>query len=292
MDSFMYEGYMGFSSGSTSLRGRSTAPLYPTRIYTLSKVIVTENVDNNIKWWQLRMFLTSWGVPNEPIYVEPQPGYMYLWNTMDKTFTVTDDLGESTVVNNITQMADFRISWQVIKSTQFYIKYLSAIDEEIVMIGERLPSDRAFYKEPSTNIMNQDFLVEGDQHIIFNRLVSRTAETSDETNSIDFLFSGMEADSSILVPKAYDLEALNSYSIDLVDTMKDICADRQEVIRQANLINNCSFMMIAFFANNLLNAHPKVLFEPWMLWQTWKWFYHSTHTSANSRQIFDLSPRW
>jgi hypothetical protein len=69
-------------------------------------------------------------------------------------------------------------------------------------------------------------------------------------------------------------------------------AERLEQIRQGVAFREFSYLMIALFAQNKLSASHKVLYEPWMLYQIWQWYFNTISNNANSRKIFDLSPRW
>ena len=61
---------------------------------------------------------------------------------------------------------------------------------------------------------------------------------------------------------------------------------------RAGVYMTWDYLMIAAFAMNLLSGDSKVCYEPWMLWKIFEWYFSSSSVVANSRKIFDLSPRW
>jgi len=289
--SFMYSDYAGMSSGSPSLSGRSSK-INPTRIYTLNKVTVTHNTDNKVIWRYFKSYLRWWGTPvKDMLYPAVIAGYTYVWNAEDSTFTVTNDEGNAVVHTNITKISDFSASWGVITSSQFSVKYLSATDEDIAMVSERFETKRPLYKDLIGSFMNQDYLTNGVQHIQFNRLVSHS-ENTPEPISLDFNYIGDSGLRSILLTATEGLQATNNFPTDLLDTEEDLLAAREARVLQCSKIEGMSYLMIAVFAQRLLSASNKVMIEPWMLWDAFRWYYGGTHASSNTRQIFDLSPRW
>ena len=61
---------------------------------------------------------------------------------------------------------------------------------------------------------------------------------------------------------------------------------------RAGVYMTCDYLMIAAFAMNLLSGDSKVCYEPWMLYGIFQWYFVSSGIVANTRRIFDLSPRW
>ena len=68
-------------------------------------------------------------------------------------------------------------------------------------------------------------------------------------------------------------------------------SSRAEQLR-AGFYTAWDYLMIATFAQNLLSSDSNICYEPWMLWKIFQWYFKSTDIVANSRRIFDLSPRW
>jgi len=290
-DSFMYSDYTGMSSGSRSLTGRGSK-INPTRIYSLCIITLLHSIDNEVKWKYFRAYLTEWGTPvTDMLYPEVLPGYTYSWNIEDSTFTVTDSEGNAMVHTNIAKISDFSASWGVIHSSQFTVQYLAATDEDIVMAATRDDSNKPFYKEIDSSFMNQDYLTDGEQHIQFNRLVSHSENTPEEI-SLHFNYQGESSSRSILLTATEGLQATNNFPADLVNAAEEIAVSRDERVLQCSNIEGMSYVMIAVFAEHLLSASNKVMIEPWMLWDTFRWYYGGTHASSNTRKIFDLSPRW
>ncbi|WP_371374362.1 hypothetical protein [Sporomusa aerivorans] len=68
-------------------------------------------------------------------------------------------------------------------------------------------------------------------------------------------------------------------------------SSRPEQLRDG-YFKSLDYLMIAAFAQNLLSSDSDITYEPWMLWQFCQWYFQSSDIVANTRRIFDLSPRW
>ena len=61
---------------------------------------------------------------------------------------------------------------------------------------------------------------------------------------------------------------------------------------RSGFYKNMDYLMIALFAQNLLSSDSNICYEPWMLYGIFQWYFVSSGIVANTRRIFDLSPRW
>ncbi|WP_371380913.1 hypothetical protein [Sporomusa aerivorans] len=68
-------------------------------------------------------------------------------------------------------------------------------------------------------------------------------------------------------------------------------SSRPEQLRDG-YFKSLDYLMIAAFAQNLLSSDSAIVYEPSMLWQFFQWYFQSSDIVANTRRIFDLSPRW
>jgi hypothetical protein len=290
----MYSAAMGFGCGSKSLKGRGAQP-NPLQLYSLSPQ--TTYSGGTLAWGILKSYQKPWGATEMLIYTAAEPGYSYVWNINDVTFTVTTDGGEVITYSGITTLKALPISWGVLKSSQFSVVYTNFTNEDIFLIASRDNAGRETDLHSIGLLFNNDFLAENDQHAVFDRL-SRYGQGGGEYGGepgtvfiIDDFF-GEEIIRTVLLSKAEELQASNNYPLDLIAGIENMETERAAQLRKGYLAAEFSFLMIALFAQNLLTANHKVLFEPWMLWSAYQWYFNAVRNTKNARRIFDLSPRW
>jgi hypothetical protein len=293
LTSLMYSDAIGFGNGSDSLKGRKPK-LNPLQLYSLSPQMTYSG--GALTWGILSSYQKAWGVATTLIYSAAEPGYSYVWNVNDATFTVTTDTGAPVTYTGINTVKALPISWGVLKSSQFSVVYTNFTSDDIFLIATRVIGSRETAMQIVGLLMNNDFLAENDQHAVFDRLSTygQNGGEYDGPGTIVIIddFWGDEAIRTILLSKAEGLQAGNNYPLDLIAGIKNMETERAAQLRQGYLAAEFSFLMIALFAQNLLTANYKVLFEPWMLWSAYQWYFNTVHNTKNARRIFDLSPRW
>jgi hypothetical protein len=293
LTSLMYSDAMGFGSGSDSLKCRKPR-LNPLQLYSLSPQ--TTHSGGNLTWGVLRNYQKAWGGETALIYSAVEPGYSYVWNVNDETFTVTTDTGAVTTHASISTVKALPISWGVFKNSQFSVVYTNFTSDDIFLVATRVIGSRETAMQIVGLLMNNDFLAENDQHAVFDRLSAygQNGGDYDGLGTIVIIddFFGDETISTILLSKAEGLQAGNNYPLDLIAGIENMETERAAQLRKGYLAAEFGFLMIALFAQNLLTANHKVLFEPWMLWSAYQWYFNTVHNTKNARRIFDLSPRW
>ena len=291
-----YMNLTGIASGSASLKGRDKK-VNPLQLFSLSRL--KQAAGSSLTWGRLRSYQKEWGSAIEIRYPVPMPGYRYVWNLDTLIFSVTDDNGTVTMYPGITTLKALGVSWGVLKSDQFSVLNTNVTNSDIFLIGAKAEKERQSYAAGTGRLTYMDYLIEGSQHIAFSRLSRNENAFSDLENGGGtgtynpiFDFIGNEIFRTILLSSAGQLQMNNHYPLDLVQGEQAVPAERLAQIRQGVAFREFSYLMIALFAQNKLSASHKMLYEPWMLYQIWQWYFNTVHNTANSRKIFDLSPRW
>lgn len=305
LNSFMSEGLFGLTS-QRSTRGRDKK-LYPIQIYNLGTI--QSKSQGTLTWQLLADYGITWGEPTTPIYTSPQPNYTYVWNLTSFTFTVNDGAGNITTHQNVKHLNDLRVSWGVFTSNQFFVQFYDETNGDVFLIGDRSKKLLPSIIEEIGEYMYNNYLESGNDYTGFDRLSDYIKKLENSSGAIveDPTVIDMEVITNeflsmilidvMMVLPAFLLQCNNVYPVDLYNTDTGISGkiddgDGKRTIRQGIFSQSMSLLMIALFAQRLLTADNKIVYEPWMLYSTFMWYVKSVPTSSNNRKIFDLSPRW
>ncbi len=303
-DTQIYGGVFGVSNGSKSLAGRSSH-LNPIQLYSFSKQLVIQGAPI---WAFLKVDPRKWGANTPLRYSKAEAGYSYTWVLSNNTFVVTDDKGSTTTYTGATTIKSLGISWGVLKSTQFYSVFTNFTNSDLFPLCNRYGGGRILYVTQDGNLPINDYLKDIDQHGSFNYLVSMVSFKGnipgdkpgtgygDEPEPIipvvdPIAYKLTEMIATILLSRAENLQATNGFDTDLLSADLIRESPRDETPQESQIQEYDSLLMIAVISSLLLRG-SKPVFEPWMLWKAYAWYSGVTHGTANSRQIFDLSPRW
>lgn len=95
----------------------------------------------------------------------------------------------------------------------------------------------------------------------------------------------------LLRAKIGKLSQDGSYDLSFCKSAESFYVKKQLSHKKALLADAGKYLMVyAIALNNLVGSKP--VFEPWMLWETWRWLGASSSGSGLSERIFDLSPWW
>ncbi|TWH48560.1 hypothetical protein [Sporomusa sp. KB1] len=252
-----------------------------------------------LTWDQLASLGMPWGDNTTLLYEAPLPGWSYRFDIGLKRFTVTDTEGQATVYNNIKTISDLGISWDIISSHQFVLFFDAHFENDAFLIGWYLkkgypiPPEWDIIPEILCDIYGycwsdvEDYLQPGDYAVHFGRLLERQQETVD----IEVPTSLSECERrNLLVNTTVDLSrATGGFQPNLKLSPEEKHMAKKSKDRAAELIPVGILLMIALFAS-ISNA-SKPAFEPWMLWELWRWLGCGTVVVPRDR-TFDLSPWW
>nr|WP_092074937.1 hypothetical protein [Dendrosporobacter quercicolus]NSL49562.1 hypothetical protein [Dendrosporobacter quercicolus DSM 1736]SDN22816.1 hypothetical protein SAMN04488502_11517 [Dendrosporobacter quercicolus] len=283
----MYYPFIGFTIDNRSLAGRGR-PLYPIRLRMLNAVPFAF-WGGVLTWAVMETLGIAWG-DNEIIrYAELQPGWIYEWDLTTKLFTVTTAEEEKTQYQAET-LSDLGISWTILESNQFYIYPQGRKANEAFLVGTRLDAMRNGAVQQYDN-MDIDFL-RGVQHAVFDFL-SIYDDRNFQTGAAD-MSQGQAHENypeDILLARTNGINFGNYYPVHLYPGSSSFNGKRSEIMH-AGYTRAMTFLMIRLFASRLLSPlNSKIVYEPWMLWEIFRWLFMRPNAGRRDR-IFDLSPWW
>ena len=293
-NALMYADLSGVSSGSTSLAGQDK-PVFPTRLYALSPTSVTAGTALN--WGKLRNLGLPWGPDTALRYSALQDGWSYVWNVNNGTLTVTDAAGTATVYTGIYTLKELGLPWGILRSVQFSLIFQEQDNADVFLIAAKSWVVRQS-QQHSFDRMANDFLYEGIQHILFDRLCGHNMGDDGAAGNLDYDLFVIQTiayyaiEQTVLFSKAQALDFVNVYPLDLLAGAEAVIGANEVVERTGQMAAAWTCLMIALFSRNLLAPGSKIIYEPWMLWAAFMWWTSWETDTASSRRIFDLSPRW
>ncbi|AJQ26927.1 hypothetical protein [Pelosinus fermentans] len=283
--SFMYSDPTLTTSGSASLKGDTGAADLTRLFYNANQSIIT---NNNFTWGSLKYSNKTWGETKPLLYTNP--AYDYFWDIEASSFIVTDNTGAVTELSPIHTIKELQVSWGVLTSIQFMKRRIKI--EDLFLKALRDDAKRDSYFESIGNLMYNDYLEDSSQHAIFNRLSDYDTAYASEMNTQMEELHGEIMLETILIPDMAGLQVSNRYPLDITEGTLDMHPERSENKKHGTKFNEGHWLMIALFAQQLLSSDSKIIYEPWMLYATFQWYFNTVHVATNNRQIFDLSPRW
>lgn len=284
MEAQLYFPMTGFTVHNRSLAGRPQ-PLYPIRLLPLHSIPYAY-WGGVLIWAVMEALGIIWGDNLTLKYETLTPGWIYEWDLKTTTFTVTTAEGEATSYPADT-LSDLGIAWVIVESSQFYIYPLGRNVNGAFLVGTRIDSVKQGEYKPC-DCMNIDYL-RGIQHAVFDFLSGHSQIAGDV--NLEGMGKGIERIASILFAKTNEINFMNHYPINLYPGTVALASKRLE-IKHMGYTKAMSYLMIRLFAARLLSPlHSKIVYEPWMLWEIFKWVFVRPAAGKRDR-IFDLSPWW
>jgi len=305
LNSLMYQSLAAFGRVSSSLSGRSEA-LNPLRLFLLDKTSTIVAQSQTLFWDTFEALGVAWGDSTTLRYAEPETGWTYVWNVSTGVFVVTDAVGVATAYTDVTTISGLGVSWAVLESAQFslMINAVSTTDTTTVLAfprGLKANRSRAGAKQAYDH-NSSAYLAIGTQHAIFNRLSysgysgnsDYTADDGTVEITTNTAFLGDILVFSILLSEAGGLlQATVPRSHYLQGGGSSHEGTRTRADKASLMVSSYSYLMIALFAQSKLSAgESRIVYEPWMLYEIFRWYFNVTRITTVDRRIFDLSPRW
>jgi hypothetical protein len=286
-DALKYFDPCGFCITNRSLNGNGYAKqmFFPLGAKTTYHYQVK---GSELTWDLIQILGIPWGDNSVIKYDQCTSGWKYEWDLNIGTFTVTDVSGKVEVRQNITTLSDAAICWDIFYSDQFSIqKTITLESDDHALIAGRIDSKRP--TECASFSWGTDYLL-GVQHAIVDFLVGYAVENPESMpESTVFSGSGLEL-YNLLLAYVGNLQVSEDYPLNLYPGGTSTTG-RRESIERAGYLQTCSFLMIFCFASQLLSSSSKIVYEPWMLWEIFKWLYQRPNV-VQRNTIFDLSPWW
>jgi len=268
---------------------------------------------DQLTWSVIEFLGIVWGDQETLLYESLQPGWKYEWNLNTQAFTVTDEMGQQTIHSNITTLTGLGSSWEIFTSAQFWIYFdpNNGPVKEVFLIGKRLDLNHQAETMPFAFIAI-DYLL-GVQHAVFDFLsgANPSADSDDpddpgsdpgsenpdndnssgDTDVLLVTLFGVATYPDILLAYTNEINFINHYPPNLYPGEAGKATERQRIQHQG-YAQTISYLMIHLFASRLLSPiDSKIVYEPWMLWEMFKWFYVRPNAGTRDK-IFDLSPWW
>lgn len=292
--SLMYFPPQGFTVSNRSLSGSPNNASTQVRFKMLGSIEVTLVLSffgNEIVWYVMEGLRIPWGDNSELLYETCQPGWKYEWNVDTAVFTVMDSNGQATIHEGISTISDLKISWDVFNSGQFHIyKTITETISDGSIIAQRMDSERPTEMK-DLYWMDIDYLT-GVQHAVYDFLSGYFPESPGLISVTTAFFSdGSESRlNDILLADIDKLIFNNAYPLDLLSIDNPVATSRT-ANQYTGYMHTMVFLMIMYFAERLLSADAKIVYEPWMLYSMFQWLFQQPHHSTKE-PIFDLSPWW
>lgn len=284
----LYMNIVGMTA-SRSLR-QPPKPYVSVDMLNLIRLLPPETItiQGELIWKYLEVMGIPWGDAETLLYMEPQPGWTYLFDWDARKFIITDDIGLVTVRENIQSLSELGISWSILESDQFFIRAIGYFTGDAFLIAKRQDgrrqSQRGEYQWGQV-----DAYLNSVMHAAYGRLwlgAFPAAAGGEFTQEI----SGQTWFCDILLPSIISLAAAGMYPVNLQVGKQGKTGTRPIPTRSGQMQQIGSLVMIYLFASKTLNGSDPVI-EPWLLWKLFQWFGQGT-ASQQEERIFDLSPWW
>lgn len=293
-------GWFGIGRLNPTLQ-RQPRPFTSVRLMHLGHLglkIPAEYYGDTIKWDEIEALRIEWGDYETLIYDQLKVGWSYVWNLGRETFTVTDDTGVETIYHNITKLSQLGICWDAFESHQFKIILDGSFENTafllayIYKINNPNPGDVEIPPETrkAQSIGFSWSLVEEYLNRIMQLAYIRLIETSRQIGQeSEKAISGELLDKAAILARITNLDVSAFFPVDLLQQEVNKNASSKNLIRQCEKFILGQYIMISLFAS--INNMSKPVYEPWMLWELYKWIGKSSIVITRDR-AFDLSPWW
>lgn len=264
---------------------------------------------DEITWDQLRAVWLWWGKATLVRFTVPQPGWEYKYDLVGGVFTVTNDIGQIQYRVRTEDISKFGISWDILRSHQFFIHYTAEFDDDAFLIawkkqrghnydehGHELPTpyDKDFSNlifEKTYNAFYCDQYYSSDAyHHQRGFFVDVPAVNETFDNKLAQALISAVPEVSILRSLIPARSIKGDYS-DVTVIFEDRKIGRAKKLRETELERVLeTLLMIHAFASLMNRGKP--VYEPWMLWEIWKWVIRGREPVRIRDRAFDLSPNW
>jgi len=218
-----------------------------------------------------------------------QAGYSYVWNVGRKILTIKDAAGNLQSSRKITAWCDLAVTAEVLESHQFTYVIDGSYTPDAFFIATRQMSMRN-----SCMMLVQwgefERTLDMGFHIAYVRLQNWLTK-DDAAGSDSYLCAGgVETLRNFICALMRDLSQSAIFSQNLQIAPEDVRGKTIKADKTAMVTAIGKYLMIYTLSSSLLLS-DKYCYEPWMLWQMFKWLQRTAHVEVEDK-IFDLSPNW
>jgi len=235
-----------------------------------------------------------WGDTEPNSWDNLQDGWQWKWYLCDSHLEIINSFLGKKYVRQVDTWSDLLVSIEVLESHQF-IYVLDAGDEPIPFLIASRPYGLflSFLPEFIWGL-NGSSDGGGDYHYIQKGHTFWLIDS--ESGALPVItFTLHEKDQSPLFAHVTrELQAVGIYPLSLADGMSELAAYYERSDRRGNVSTLGMYLFWACAASSLFlndDYASGPCYEPWMLWQMWKWLQKYRFEELSGK-IFDISPNW
>lgn len=216
-----------------------------------------------------------------------QTGYSYIWNVGNKNLVIKNADGVIVTARKITAWSDLCISAEVLESHQFTYIIDGSYTPNAFLLATRQMSMRKSsvmavcwgeFEKTLTTIF----------HVVYTRVEGWLKE---EAGTMEYENMGAIARlQSFIKATIGDLSQSALFPQNLYLASKNLAGKPIKVNKSVLIASIGKYLMVYTISATLLLG-DKDCYEPWMLWEMFKWLQKSRYVEVEET-IFDLSPNW
>lgn len=285
----MIKPFLGLGMASKSL-GRPPKPYFSSLIKPLNslgidKTVIVYGDEATVEF--MDYLYIKWGntIPN--VVDTLKQGYQYIWNVGKKTLTIIDASGNIETQRIINAWCDLAIESYILESHQFCYVLDANLLPEAFPIARRYIKTTTAQKQGYVWGITDEYLdpnIDGNSQLYFF-----CKNDNKKVGQVYMYFEKVKELQDILYGLIRNLSQTANY-INLFVKEKDGHGKKIIVVKKAIMHLSIKYQMIYAVSNSILNA-DKHCYEPWMLWEMFKWISNSSFIEVEEK-IFDLSPMW
>ena len=280
---------IGFGGMSKSF-GRPLEPFFSVRLKPLGAIGIDKDVivyGDEATLDFMSELKIPWGSADPAAWDSLQTGWQWSWNVRTKLLTIRDASGNITLRQSAS-WSELAVAADVLESHQFLYRFDGASLPDVFLIATKENGSR---KADGEDILWGEFdqYLSAAYHALFIRLCS-WMEGPGCGKSDDTAYSAIEDLRKAISAKIIDLSSSGGWTHNLLPDEKAFVGVPKKVPREAMVIAIGKYLMLSMLTASMLQA-GKPCYEPWMLWQMFKWLQKGTYIELDDK-IFDLSPNW
>jgi hypothetical protein len=282
---------VGFGGMSKSL-ARSPEPFFRVRMKPLGSLgvdgdIVVYGDEATVDFMSALEIL--WGTTEPAAWDALQDGWQWTWNIRMKKLTITDAKGNVTV-RRVTTWSALGVAAAVLESHQFVYYFDGGAFMDAELLAER---DKTARPAAACSITWGEFdrYLSAVYHALFLHMRDWLAAIGDAAGTpAEQTYSAIADLRKAITAKIGTLAADGVWTQNMFSGASAILGTPHKETRAAMMAALGKYLMVSLLTASMLQA-GKPCYEPWMLWQMFRWLQQSTTFELDDK-IFDLSPNW
>lgn len=280
---------IGFGGMSKSF-GRPPEPFFSVRLKPLGAIGIDRDViiyGDEATLDFMSELKIPWGNAEPAVWDSLQAGWQWSWNVRTKLLTIRDASGNITLRQSAS-WSELAVAADVLESHQFLYRFDGASLPDVFLIATKENGSR---KADGEDILWGEFdrYLSAAYHALFGRLC-HWLDGPGYGKADDAPYTAIEDLRKAISAKVGELSANGLWPQNLLLAAAGGIGVPKKVPREAMVTALGKYLMLSMLTASMLQA-DKPCYEPWMLWQMFKWLQKSTYIELEDK-IFDLSPNW